>query len=203
MVNLSRARDNRVVNYLFGARGETFKSLQDIVDSGFIQGIEQDPADKDNVITATPSYFANRAGVELNSPYLIGKGPRGITYDKIANPKNYEALLQGFKRLYGYWGDKRERCTEVKYGDGKDVTVDYIFSSGKEPRAVFQLQINTENGEVNMIYQQLGKIKNEKTAVSDLNRIFEVLGYNSALFERTLAGKTPKKLGRIKVPKRP
>ncbi len=203
MGKLSWVRNNPIANYLFGKKGRTFKSLDDAIDSENFNGVKPDG---DAVNYVTPSYSYNKKdGVNLTT-LLIEKNDDGINYRKLIDSKEYAPLLQGFGNLYGAYGRFRNYCIKDESQEGNEITVNYtIRNFWSTPRAVLQLQISRENGEIKIVYDQIGRIRNKKTALKDLNRIYAVLDANKVLFTgKAIAAGKPKigKLFRIKLPAR-
>ena len=195
-------RDNRLFNTFFGKRGYSFASLDDIVSSDCVSGVEIAHDEKTNEDTAkkvTPTFsYNNKTKETYLTSLLIEKAETGEKYSKLVNPKNYSVLLQNFEKLYGGYS-KGKYCVMDKHVEGKDVLATYTFSGyDQKPRATLNVQINTETGETQMIYEPLRTDVNNKVFVNDLNRIFEILAFSRGLFNTA-----PRGGGTTKVPSAP
>ena len=101
-------RNNRIGNGLFGVKGNAFDTLDDVVGSDHIKGVD------DQGKPTTAKYSSDpRTGYKL-SEILFESDPAGTNYTRLSDPKNYRELLEGFKSLYGFYGQSSEYCTERK-----------------------------------------------------------------------------------------
>lgn len=171
-------RRNLGGNYLFGTKGDAFESLDEIVGTDHIQGVNESGRNTDAKYTSD-----NSGKVKLGTKLKFESDPNGTNYQKLADPKDYRGLLDALGKLYGIYGKYREFAQEkreVTKTDAKSVYT--LLDSNRKPRAKISVTIDRANGDTEIVYEQVGQPQKEKAVLEDINRIAEVLERNAHLF---------------------
>jgi len=171
-------RNNWLVNRTFGAKGTAFTSLDEIVGTDHVQGLDGNGSAVDAKYTSD-----NSGKVKLGTKLKFESDPNGTAYTKLADPNDYRGLLDALGKLYGAYGKYREfsqEKREVTKTDAKSVYT--LFDSNRKPRAKISVTIDRSSGETEIAYEQVGQPQKEKVVLEDINRIAEVLERNSHLF---------------------